>query len=76
MVEGAEFPPLIVFFDGATYWLADGFHRYYGAQRSRTEFPAMFGKVACETLSCLVSGQTRLTTIGARMKTSAEPRSS
>jgi hypothetical protein len=29
MQEGAEFPPLTVFFDGADYWLADGFHRYY-----------------------------------------------
>lgn len=24
---GAEFPPLIVFFDGSDHWLADGFHR-------------------------------------------------
>lgn len=29
---GAEFPPLIVFHDGAVYWLADGFHRHYAAQ--------------------------------------------
>jgi len=27
--HGAEFPPVQVMFDGATYWLVDGFHRYH-----------------------------------------------
>lgn len=27
LATGAEFPPAIVYFDGSTYWLADGFHR-------------------------------------------------
>lgn len=27
MVAGATFPPIVVFFDGADHWLADGFHR-------------------------------------------------
>ncbi len=26
---GAKFPPITVFFDGASYWLADGFHRFH-----------------------------------------------
>jgi hypothetical protein len=28
MARGAVFPAVDVFFDGETYWLADGFHRY------------------------------------------------
>ena len=31
-LAGAEFPPVIVFFDGTDRWLADGFHRYFGAK--------------------------------------------
>jgi len=26
--QGCEFPPIIVFTDGISYWLADGFHRF------------------------------------------------
>lgn len=26
--DGATFPPITVFFDGRSYWLGDGFHRY------------------------------------------------
>ena len=31
---GAEFPPVKVFFDGKDRWLADGFHRYFGAKKA------------------------------------------
>ena len=41
MTEGAEFPPLDLFFDGAEYWLADGFHRYHAANKiGLVEIPA------------------------------------
>lgn len=32
--EGDEFPPITVFHDGADYWLADGFHRYFAHKRA------------------------------------------
>lgn len=33
MVAGAKFPPIVVFYDGTSYILADGFHRLFAAQR-------------------------------------------
>jgi hypothetical protein len=32
MRDGEVFPPVTVFHDGADYWLADGFHRYFGSK--------------------------------------------
>lgn len=34
IAAGADFPPVIVFFDGVDYWLADGFHRFLAHVRA------------------------------------------
>lgn len=34
MAEGTDFPPITVFYDGETNWLADGFHRYHAANEA------------------------------------------
>lgn len=35
MLTGDKFPPVIVYHDGTTYWLADGFHRVLAANRNK-----------------------------------------
>jgi hypothetical protein len=44
MASGAEFPPVDVFYDGSSYWLADGFHRIKAAEKSGR------AEIACDVL--------------------------
>jgi hypothetical protein len=39
MRAGAAFPPVLVFYDGRDYWLADGFHRIRAWHRARPHQP-------------------------------------
>lgn len=41
-VSNATMPPLTVFYDGADYWLADGFHRWHAARKASVD------KVSCD----------------------------
>ena len=34
MKAGIQFPAVTVFYDGSSYWLADGFHRYFAAKKA------------------------------------------
>jgi hypothetical protein len=37
MADGHIFPPVVVYFDGTTYWLGDGFHRVEAARKLQRE---------------------------------------
>ena len=40
MLDGAVFPPIILFHDGTQYWLADGYHRLESAKKIKREIVA------------------------------------
>jgi hypothetical protein len=48
MKDGAKFPPVVMFHDGAEYFLADGFHRYFAAKKCGS--PGIFCDVREGTL--------------------------
>lgn len=33
MLDGDVFPPIVVYYDGISYWLSDGFHRFLAVQQ-------------------------------------------
>ncbi len=37
ILAGDQFPPILAYFDGTTYWLADGFHRYHAFRKAGRE---------------------------------------
>ena len=57
MLDDASFPPIQIMFDGDTYWLYDGFHRFYAIQQ-----------VGVKTIECQVTQGTQKDAIRAARK--------
>src|SRR3990167_6187545 len=59
MRDDAAFPPVVVFFDGAAHWLADGFHRYLAASRVGADYilPAVRDGTPRDAVLCSVGAK-------------------
>jgi hypothetical protein len=42
---GRNSPPVVVFYDGTSYWLADGFHRVKAAEQAGGANPEKFPEI-------------------------------
>jgi hypothetical protein len=47
LCNGADLPPVTVYHDGSTYWLADGYHRNFAYAELMKLDPAHYGKIPC-----------------------------
>jgi hypothetical protein len=45
MLEGAKFPASVIYDDGTTKWLADGFHRFTAASRTNGKIPYLLCEI-------------------------------
>ena len=76
MLDGAVFPPVIVFDDGTDLWLADGFHRVEAGRKIGTrKIMAEIRRARRATRSCMPSAPTRRTACVAPRRTSGVPSS-
>jgi hypothetical protein len=72
ILEGAEFPPVLVYFDGINYYLTDGYHRLFAHKRA--EKVSILCKVVQGTLRDAVFHSTGVNTDHGMRRTYADKR--